>query len=194
MFTFTSGAVAPKSVCVLPSTRTCTRTAAADGARTRAARTTAENLRFTESSFREGFVFRRTAGLLTRGALPSPPSRPLEASGVRRGSISPHSGGTVPDLHRRSPTARLCCGAESTIVRDGGIARAHALAAGRPLGGADLRALIDPEPRHRPRHVGSRPAQVRSCYGVRGARAPARPRGRTRGARAAARRALRDER
>ena len=34
----------------------------------------------------------------------------VQASGVRRESVSPHSGGTVPDLHRRSPTARLVCG------------------------------------------------------------------------------------
>src|SRR5437867_2957870 len=101
-----TGAVAPKMVCVRPSTRTWTRTAAADGTTTSATTRAADNLRSTESSFREGFELRRPAGLLTWGALPCRLPSP-QASGVRRGSVSPHSGGTVPDLHRRSPTARL---------------------------------------------------------------------------------------
>ena len=48
-------AVAPKMVCVFPSTRTCTRTAAAEGTTTSAATRATSNLRSNESSFREGF-------------------------------------------------------------------------------------------------------------------------------------------
>src|SRR5919109_2554275 len=46
-----------------------------------------------------GTDWRRTAGLLTRGSLPRrlPGSRPVAP---RREDISPHSGGTVPELHR----------------------------------------------------------------------------------------------
>ena len=49
---------------------------------------------------------RRAAGLLTRGSLPRrlPGSRDPVASW--RKSVSPYSGGTVPDLHRSSLTAR----------------------------------------------------------------------------------------
>ena len=51
-------------------------------------------------------VSRRAAGLLTRGSLPRrlPGSRDPVASW--RKSVSPYSGGTVPDLHRSSLTAR----------------------------------------------------------------------------------------
>jgi VanZ family protein len=55
-----------------------------------------------------------SAGLLTRGSLPRrlPGSRQWHCG---RRSVSPHSGGTVPDLHRiPSPLAFLC--AETSIV------------------------------------------------------------------------------
>jgi hypothetical protein len=60
-----------------------------------------------ESSFREGFgVSRRAAGLLTRGSLPRRLPGRLGPVASWRKSVSPHSGGTVPDLHRSSLTAR----------------------------------------------------------------------------------------
>ncbi len=49
---------------------------------------------------------RRAAGLLTRGSLSGPPSR-LPPVAPRPESVSPHSGGTVPDSHRVPLTARF---------------------------------------------------------------------------------------
>ena len=49
---------------------------------------------------------RSAAGLLTRG---SPfAAFPALASGTSASGVSPHSGGTVPDLHRSSLTVLLC--------------------------------------------------------------------------------------
>src|SRR6266540_2066645 len=66
-----------------------------------------------ESSFREGFGFADGGGLLTRGALPHRLPSPW-ASGMWRGSVSPYSGGTVPDLHR-IPLPLAGCEAETSI-------------------------------------------------------------------------------
>ena len=55
---------------------------------------------------------RRAAGLLTRGS-PSA-AFPALASGVVAEGISPHSGGTVPELHRL-PFPRACFGETSTV-------------------------------------------------------------------------------
>lgn len=53
------------------------------------------------------------AGLLTRGSLPRrlPGLAALRADPVAswRESVSPHSGGTVPDSHRLPLAARLSC-------------------------------------------------------------------------------------
>ena len=50
-----------------------------------------------------------------------------------RGSVSPHSGGTVPDLHRIPlPLAGLW--PETSIGRDGPVARPHGLASRRRCG------------------------------------------------------------
>jgi VanZ family protein len=57
-------------------------------------------------------VWRRAAGLLTRGS-PSA-AFPALASGVVAEGISPHSGGTVPELHR-VPFPRACFGETSTV-------------------------------------------------------------------------------
>ena len=53
-----------------------------------------------ESSFREGFGLRRSGRSSDSGLPPAPPSRPEGQWLSRRGSVSPHSGGTVPDSHR----------------------------------------------------------------------------------------------
>jgi VanZ like family len=53
------------------------------------------------------------AGLLTRGSLPRRLPGP-GASGISAGSISPYSGGTVPDLHR-VPSPRSVVTAEPTM-------------------------------------------------------------------------------
>src|SRR5215211_4226411 len=173
MRTFTSGAVAPKIVCVRPSTRTCTRTAAAGGTSTSAASTTAERLRFTESSFREGFVIRRAAGLLTRGALPCRLPGP-SASGVSARKRLPSQRrdrpGLAPAFPNRTPWLSGGIYHRSRDRLEG----APALAARRPLGGAHLRALVDPAPRHGARSLGPHPPQVRAHDGVRGARGAAR--------------------
>ena len=55
------------------------------------------------------------AGLLTRGSLPRRLPDP-EISGVWRVSVSPHSGGTVPDSHR-VPSPCSCESAEPIIDR-----------------------------------------------------------------------------
>ena len=66
-----------------------------------------------------------------------------------RESISPHSGGTVPDLHR-VPSPRSVCGASLPFgdvhARATAGARPLGLAARRRLGGGDLRVLVGAEP------------------------------------------------
>ena len=87
------------------------------------------------------------AGLLTRGSLSHrlpgirSPGAPVA---FRWASNSPHSGGTVPDLHR-VPSPRSLVRAEPIIGRCRPAAF-RAWVPGRPLGGGDLRVLVDPEP------------------------------------------------
>src|SRR6266545_5245841 len=97
----------------MPSTRTCTRAAAADGTNTRAATRTAISLQFNESSFREGFELEADGRSSDSGLPPAPPSQPRPVASWRE-SVSPHSGGTVPDLHR-VPQPLALCERESTI-------------------------------------------------------------------------------
>src|SRR5262249_33537483 len=77
-------------------------------------------------------------GLLTRGSplrhLPG-----LAASGLRRRSNSPHSGGTVPDSHR-VPLPRAV--ATTLSWPNSELAGAFALAAPDPLGGRHLHLLL----------------------------------------------------
>ena len=110
-------------------------------------------------------VWRRAAGLLTRGALPHRLPSPW-ASGMWRGSVSPHSGGTVPDSHR-IPLPLAVIGREPIMGRRWPRPRPHALAPGRRLGGAHLRALVGAEPLDRSRHLGHGAAQGRARDGVR---------------------------
>ena len=121
------------------------------------------SLRNTNPPSARGSVWRSGAGLLTRGSLlrglPG-----LVASGVSAGSASPHSGGTVPDLHRvPSP----CSGVEPSLSS----------CWCRPLlrlwlpvvaWAALIFALSAvPGPRHRSRRLGPRPAQARARRRVR---------------------------
>src|SRR5204863_8931735 len=111
------------------------------GQRAREQRNTGQNDESSkhESSFREGFeVCGGAEGLLTRGSplhhLPS-----LAASGLRRRSSSPHSGGTVPDSHR-VPLPRTV---NSTLSwPDASLAGALALVARARLGGRHLHVLV----------------------------------------------------
>ena len=64
-----------------------------------AARTVARRCFTTNPPSARGSVCRRAVGLLTRGS-PSAAFPASQASGVVTEGISPHSGGTVPDLHR----------------------------------------------------------------------------------------------
>src|SRR5215510_751409 len=90
-------------VVVLPSTRTFTRRARAGAASVPASRATPARTMSRRNtnppSARGSGLCGGAEGLLTRGSplrhLPG-----LAASGLRRRSNSPHSGGTVPDSHR----------------------------------------------------------------------------------------------
>src|SRR5919201_6845111 len=136
-----------------------------------AATATRERLSTNPPSAR-GSVSRRAGGLLTRGSLP----RRLPSRGqwhIWRGSVSPHSGGTVPDSHR--VPLPLAVFRPSLSSRRGGVARAPALGARRRLGGRELRALVDPEPLDRPRRLGHGAAEVRPRGRVRDPRRAALP-------------------
>src|SRR4029079_12950987 len=61
-------------------------------------------------SARGSSYWRRAAGLLTRGSLSHRLPGSRDPVAWWRESVSPYSGGTVPDLHRSSLTARRCCG------------------------------------------------------------------------------------
>ena len=152
----------PKIVCVLPSTRTCTRAAAADGTSTQC-----RHERRREPAYQRilpsarGSSWRRTAGLLTRGALPCRLPSP-EASGVSARKRLPSQRRDRPGFAPAFPNRSPCCARESSIV---GVTDSRALTHWLPvvaLGGADLRALVDPAPRHGARDVGPDPAQVRA--------------------------------
>src|SRR5215218_11068437 len=127
---------------VLPSTRTCTRRANAAGttrsAATPAATRTTRRLDTTPPSAR-GSDCVAGGRSSDSGLPPAPPSRPCGPVALRRGSVSPHSGGTVPDSHRvpsplafrpgayHWPRAAPTC--------------ALALGTGHRLGGGDLRPV-----------------------------------------------------
>ena len=128
------------------------------------------SLRSTNPPSARGSVWRSGAGLLTRGSLlrglPS-----LAASGVSAESVSPHSGGTVPDLHR-VPSPGSVCGPEPIIVPVPTPLRLWLPVVA--LGGDDLRALLGARSRHGPGHLGPRPAEARARGGVRRPRRAAR--------------------
>ena len=125
------------------------------------------------------------------GLPPSPPSR-LAPVASWRGSISPHSGGTVPDSHRVPSPCSLVwpslssdgvrhrptqpCGFAPLRCQTPGSRRP--LAAGAALGRAHLRPVVGAGSRHGARRLGSRPPEDRARRRVRGARgaAPARAR------------------
>src|SRR5262249_38229563 len=98
--------------------------------------------------------------------------------------------GLAPD----SLTARRLWTRDYHRRADGQIARSHAVGSRRALGGGDLCALVDSEPRHRARHVGLRAAQVRAHDGVRDPRGAPLPRARTAAARVLRRARVRCER
>ena len=106
------------------------------------------------------------AGLLTRGSplrrLPG-----LRPVALRRRSISPHSGGTVPDSHRVPLPLPFAGDPIMAPCRSRG---RFALAARRRLGGRHLRVLVHPEPHDRARDLGPDPAQGRAHDRVRDAR------------------------
>ena len=134
------------------------------------------------------------AGLLTRGSLSHrlPGYRlPVAPVAFRWASNSPHSGGTVPDSHR-VPSPRSLVTAEPIIGR----CRQQRFRAWVPvvLWAALIFAFSSvPSLSHRPRHLGSHPAQDRAPDRVRDARAllaraGARPAARSRSRRRALRR------
>src|SRR5215470_2668121 len=152
---------------VLPSTRTCTRTARAAGTTRSAATRTATRMQKrldTNPPSARGSGLRRAAGLLTRGSLRRRLPGPAGPVALRRGSVSPHSGGTVPDSHR----VPLPLAYRRGIYHWRRAAPTLALVVGsrRRVGGGDLRALGDSRPRDRSRELGHRPAQVRARLGV----------------------------
>src|SRR5206468_6015567 len=119
-------------------------------------------------SLAPAFNFPTGGGLLTRGALPTPPSQPRGQWHVGAGASPLTAAGPFrsrtgfPD---RSPVV----GARLPSTRHGQVSRRPPLVARASLGRPDLRALVDPEPRHRARHLGLHPAQGRAHAGVRAA-------------------------
>ena len=93
------------------------------------------------------------------GLPPPPPSRPWPVASWRR-SVSPHSGGTVPDSHR-VPSPRSCARGRAYHRTVSGPAR-PTLAPRRRLGGRHLRAVLGARPRDRARRLGSGAAQARA--------------------------------
>src|SRR5581483_7667277 len=103
----------------------------------------------------------------------------LASSGTAGAGHLPLQRRDRPGLAPGSLTARL---SRRTLSSRAGVlcAASPALAARRPLGGTDLRAVLGARPRHGARDLGPRPAKDRALLRVRGARraAPARPRAR----------------
>src|SRR4029453_10158414 len=178
---------------VLPSTRTCTRRANAAGttrsAAMRAATRVQRRLDTNPPSARgSGFVAGGRSSY--SGVPPAPPSRPCRPVALRHGSVSPHSGGGVPDSHRVPLPLAYRAGAyhwpRATPTR------ALAVGARCPVGGGDLRAVGGSGPRDRPRRLGRRPAEDRPRLRVRGLGAAALSRARPRAGSVSDRLRLRD--
>src|SRR5687767_10111747 len=96
-------------VVVLPSTRILTLAASAAGVRaTRKSNERATSLRSTNPPSARGSSWER--GRSSDSGLPLCGLPGLAASGVSASGVSPHSGGTVPDLHRVPSPCSVCGG------------------------------------------------------------------------------------
>src|SRR5687767_6305203 len=104
-------------VVVLPSTRILTLAASAAGVRaTRKSNERATSLRSTNPPSARGSSWER--GRSSDSGLPLRDLPGLAASGVSASGVSPHSGGTVPDLHRvPSPCSGCEAGPYHALVR-----------------------------------------------------------------------------
>src|SRR5437016_5813467 len=100
-------------------------------------------------------------GLLTRGALPTPPSQPGGQWHVGAGA-SPLTAAGPFRIRTGFPDRSPVVAPRLPSSADGPVARPFPLGARRPLGRCDLRALVDPEPRHRSRYLGLRLSKVRA--------------------------------
>src|SRR5688500_2222837 len=130
-------------VVVLPSTRILTLAASAVGVRaTRKSNERATSLRSTNPPSARGSSWER--GRSSDSGLPLRDLPGLAASGVSASGVSPHSGGTVPDLHRVPSPCSGCGPSVSTAAyHRSSAARPPPLGARPALGGRDLRAVLD---------------------------------------------------
>src|SRR5438445_278854 len=129
-------------------------------------------------------------GLLTRGALPTPPSQPGGKWHVGAGA-SPLTAAGPFRIRTGFPDRSPVVAPRLPSSADGPVARPLPLGARRPLGRCDLHAVVDPEPGYGSRHLGLRAPQGRAHDGVRGAGCPLAARTRTGGARFSRRPCLR---
>src|SRR5205823_12686632 len=126
------------SVRVLPSIRTWTVAASAVAGSTNERAISASSRLATIPPSARGSISGRATGRSSDSGLPLRRLPELALSGFVAEGISPHSGGTVPDLHR-VPSPFVLWATESSMGRN-----VVSLAPRDRLGGGDLRVLVDP--------------------------------------------------